>query len=62
MLRTMAGGGVVRALVSGAFLAIVLLLVCGASFEAAVLAAVAGMVAGAVAVLDYAERRSNGSG
>ena len=50
-----------RALVSGAFLAIVLLLMCGANFEAAVLAAVAGAVAGAMAVLDYAERR-NGSG
>lgn len=49
-----------RPLVSGAFLAIVLLLVCGATFEAAVFAAVSAAVAGAVAVLDYAERRGNG--
>ena len=46
-----------RIVVTGAFLMITLLIVCGMDFEAGMLAAVAGAVAGAVLVLDYAEKR-----
>ena len=50
------------AIVTSAFLGIAVLFACGEPFGGAVLAAVAGAVAGSVLILDYAERRAKARG